>query len=196
MATFYLVRHGLRVSRDEDTILSKVGITQAEQTGLYLASKNIQHIFVSPVKRTLHTAEIINRYLGTSHSTDARLRERMEYEPKLGTFEEFLTEWDKTMADRQYQPPYGDSAYNAGKRVENLLEELNADKNYVCISHGGVIGDVVRNLFPDAGLSLTTDPLKNLQWLNISECSITEIQKVAGTYSLNRVSDISHLTNS
>ncbi|PIY79316.1 MAG: hypothetical protein COY81_03270 [Candidatus Pacebacteria bacterium CG_4_10_14_0_8_um_filter_43_12] len=193
MSTLYLVRHGLRVSRDEDTVLSPVGIKQAELTGQYLKSKTIDHIFVSPMKRTLQTAEIINRHLKASQSSDIRLKERMEYEPRLGTFETFLKEWDKTMVDRTYQPPYGDSALKAGNRITSLFEELNIDKNYLFISHGGVIGDVIRNLFPDTAVSLTTDPLKNLQWLNISECSITEIQKVTGLYSLKRVSDISHL---
>jgi broad specificity phosphatase PhoE len=129
MATFYLVRHGLRVSRDEDTILSDVGIKQAELTGRYFKSKNIQHIFVSPVKRTLHTAEIINAYLHVSQSADSRLRERMEYEQAFGTFEKFLEEWDKTMADRTYQPPYGDSARSAGNRIMSLFDEQNDDKN-------------------------------------------------------------------
>ncbi len=193
MSSFYLVRHGLRISRDEDTLLSDAGIQQAELTGQYLESKAINHIFVSPARRTLHTAEIINRHLGVSQSADLRLKERMEYEPSFGTFEKFLQEWDKTMADRKYQPPLGDSAYKAGNRVKSLFDELNDDNNYVCISHGGVIGDIVRNLFSDTNLSLTTDSVKNLQWLNIPECSITEIQKVAGTYLLNRVGDISHL---
>jgi len=194
MSTFYLVRHGLRASRNEDTLLSDVGAKQAELTGRYFQSKNIQHIFVSPLKRTLHTAEIINGYLQISHSTDSRLKERMEYDPSFGTFEAFLKEWGETMADREYQPPYGDSALQAGKRIVSLFDELNDDdKNYLFISHGGVIGDAVRNLFPDSALSLTTDLSKNLRWLDVSECSITEIQKVDHFYSLKRVGDTSHL---
>jgi len=193
MSTYYLVRHGLRVSRDEDTPLSDSGIRQAELTGEYLQSKNIQHIFVSPVKRTLHTAEIINSYLQVPESTDARLKERMEYEPKYGGFEAFLGEWDKTMVDRRYQPPYGDSAVLAGDRIVSLLEELNDDNNYVCISHGGIIGDVVRNLFPESLYTLTADPLKPLKWLNIPEASITEIEKVGDIYTLKMVGNISHL---
>ncbi len=194
MSTYYLVRHGLRVSRDEDTLLSDMGIRQAELTGEYLQSKNIHHIFVSPVKRTLHTAEIIYSYLQVPQSTDARLKERMEYEPKQGSFESFLGEWDKTMADRMYQPPYGDSAVHAGDRIVSLLEEINDDNNYVCISHGGVIGDVVRNLFPERLYALKADPIKPLKWLNIPEASITEIEKVGDIYSLKMVGNISHLT--
>ena len=194
MSTYYLVRHGLRVSRDEDTILSDMGIRQAELTGEYLQSKNIRHIFVSPVKRTLHTAEIINNYLQVPQSTDARLKERMEYEPRYGSFEAFLGEWDKTMADRMYEPRYGDSAVHAGDRIISLFEELKDDKNYVCISHGGTIGDVVRNLFSETMYTLTTDSLKPLKWLNIPEASVTEIQKIGDTYTLKMVGNISHLT--
>ena len=193
MSTYYLVRHGLRVSRDEDTDLSDEGIRQAQLTGEYLQSKNIQHIFVSPVKRTLHTAEIINSYLQVPQSTDARLKERMEYEPKHGNFEVFLEEWDKTMANRTYQPPYGDSATLAGNRIISLFEEMTDDKSYVCISHGGVIGDVVRNLFSENLYTLTVDPIKPLKWLNISEASVTVIQKIGHTYTLKMVGNTSHL---
>ena len=193
MSTYYLIRHGLRVSRDEDTALSDLGIRQAELTGEYLKSKNIQHIFVSPAKRTLHTAEIINSYLQVPQSTDSRLKERMEYEPKQGSFEEFLGEWYKTMANRMYQPLYGDSAVHAGNRIISLLEELYDDNHYVCISHGGIIGDVVRNLFSEGLYTLTADPSKPLKWLNIPEASITEIQKVGDIYTLKMVGDTSHL---
>lgn len=193
MSTYYLVRHGLRVSRDGDTALSDMGIRQAELTGEYLKSKNIQHIFVSPAERTLHTAEIINNYLQVPQSTDSRLKERMEYEPRRGSFEEFLGEWDKTMANRMYQPPYGDSAVHAGNRIIRLLEELDDDNNYVYISHGGVIGDVIRNLFSERSYTLTNDPSKPLKWLNIPEASITEIEKVGDIYTLKMVGDISHL---
>lgn len=178
MSTFYLVRHGLRISRDEDTLLSEPGIKQAELTGKYLKSKNIQHIFVSPAKRTLHTAEIINRSLQIVQSVDKRLKERMEYEPGFGNFETFLEEWDKTMASCEYQPPYGNSAISAGNRIANLFDELEEDGNYLFISHGGVIGDVIRNLFPELQLTLTADPVKNLRWLHIAECSISEFATV------------------
>lgn len=195
MSTFFLIRHGLRVSRNEDTLLSKAGITQAELTGQYLQSQDISQLFVSPVSRTLHTAEIINRYISVPLSPDIRLKERIEFEPGSGNFEAFLSEWDKTMADRDYQPPYGDSARNSGERIKSMFDQFNDNKNYIFISHGGVIGDVVRNLFPENVLQFKNDPVKNLQWLEISECSITEIQKVENSYSLKRVNDTSHLSN-
>ncbi len=193
MSTFYLVRHGLKVSRDEDTLLSEAGVSQAELTGSYFKSKKIARVFVSPAKRTLQTAGIINNYLQVPQTTDSRLLERMMYEPSCGTFEAFLAEWDKTMVDRDYQPPYGDSSKSAGERVIRLLDEIHDDKNYLLVSHGGTIGDTVRNLFPSGFYTLTTDHLKKIQWLNISECSITEIQKNGDNLSLTRVSDTAHL---
>lgn len=193
MSIFYLVRHGLRVSRDEDTILSDEGIKHAHLTGQYLKQKNIHHMFVSPVKRTIHTADIMNNYLQVPQTPDHRLRERMEYETTFGTFESFLGEWDKTMADRNYQPPYGDSAHKAGSRIITLFTELEEDKNYVFVSHGGIIGDVVRNLFAANLYTLTTDPTTDLKWLNIPETSITEIHKRGDTYTLTMVGDTSHL---
>ncbi|MBP9690796.1 histidine phosphatase family protein [Candidatus Woesebacteria bacterium] len=193
MSTFYLIRHGLRESQDENTHLNEAGVKQAEMTGQYFGSKNIHYIFVSPAERTLQTARILNNYLQVPQSTDNRLKERMVYKPVCGTYEAFLEEWDKTMADRDYEPTHGDSARFAGDRITSLLDELCEDKNYLLISHGGTIGDAVRNLFADSLFTLTTDSIKKIQWLDIPECSVTEIQKIEGRYLLQRVGDTSHL---
>jgi broad specificity phosphatase PhoE len=119
--------------------------------------------------------------------------ERADGINRYGTFEVFLEEWDKTMSDRDYKPTYGESARSAGDRIVSLFDELHDDKNYLFISHGGAIGDAVRNLFPGTLFTLATDPLKKIKWLDIPECSITEIQKAEGNYLLKRVGDMLHL---
>lgn len=195
MTTFFLVRHGTRVDRSEDTELSELGQKQAELTARYVAKQNITGIYASPMKRAQQTAQAIAEHIQLPVITDARLLERMIYDGRAGdTFEEFLDEWDKTMGDRNYQPTYGDTAFAAGERLKALLDELPENGKYVIVSHGGIIGDVLRNLFTDAPLKFQTDSAKSLQWVVIGECSISEITRENNTYTLIRANDTRHLT--
>lgn len=192
MPTLYLIRHGIRINRTEETLLSPLGIKQAKQTAKYLLQKNIKNIYASPLPRTAQTANIIAQSLNIPIRLDDRLKERMIYDPSHGkTFEEFLLEWDKTMADRSYIPPYGNSAFDSGQRLTQLLEEIKQDS--VLISHGGTIGDFLRNIFGDTNLTFLKDEEKNLQWVQISECSITEIFKDENGFALKRANDTKHL---
>jgi probable phosphoglycerate mutase/uncharacterized phosphatase len=194
MTTFYLLRHGSRVSRHEDTLLSESGLVQAELAAHYLQNQNIGAIFASPLPRTQQTAQIINNKLNLSITTDPRLTERMVYDPnQKNTFTEFLQKWDKTMADRTYQPQYGDSSGGAGERMKTFLDEITNHQVNVIVSHAGVIGDLLRNVFTDQMLPFQNDPVASLKWVPILECSITEIHKDGNRYSLKRVNDVSHL---
>jgi broad specificity phosphatase PhoE len=194
MTTFYLLRHGNRVSRGEDTLLSAFGEQQATLTAQYFQDHHIQTIHASPLPRTCQTAGILSATLRVPVVVDDRLRERMIFDESRGeSFAQFLTYWDKTMGDRYYQPPYGDSAVTAGQRLQTPLDEIVDDQEHIIISHGGIIGDVLRNLFTDQPLSFRVDPASKLRWVDINECAITEIQKTSHGYVLIRVNDGSHL---
>ncbi len=195
MTTFYLLRHGKRVSRNEDTELSELGIKQAKQVAKYLQKQNISSISASPLFRAQQTAKIIADKLHLPIKTEERLLERMVFDAsKEKTFEEFLGEWNKTTADRTYQPLYGDSVNISGERMKSLLDEFDDDKTHLIVTHGGIIGDVLQNLFSDELLPFRSDPTSSLKWVEISECSITELQKKDGKYVLKRASDTSHLS--
>ena len=63
----YVIRHGRTDSNDKnvfngryDEDINKVGISQAEIARDKLANYDIDLIISSPMKRTLHTAQIIN----------------------------------------------------------------------------------------------------------------------------------------
>ncbi len=171
-----------------------IGIRQAKLTARYLLKKNIKNIYASPLPRTTQTANIIAQSLNIPIQLDDRLKERMIYDPKHGkTFEEFLLEWDKTMDDRNYTPLYGNSAFESGRGLAQFLEELTEDS--ILISHGGTIGDLLRNMFGDDKLTFLKDTKKNLKWIQISECSITEITKDDNKLTIKRVNDTNHLNN-
>ncbi len=194
MSTIYLLRHGQRVSRDEDTLLSEIGVLQATLTARYLQDKKITTIHASPLTRTQQTAQIINEKLRLPIITDERLLERMVFDEGKGdTFDEFLNMWNLTTSDRDFQPPYGDSAQVAGDRLKSVIDELADDGVHLVVSHGGVIGDFLRNLFPEEALPFRSHPSSDLKWVEISECSITEVQKEGGAYVLKRANDITHL---
>lgn len=194
MTTFYLVRHGAKQYAVEDKLLSNVGEKQADLTGKYLENKGIGAIYVSPLRRTLQTAEIINEHLNLPVITDKRLRERMNFGDVANqSFEDFLAEWIKTSKDRNYTPIAGDSSYNTGQRVKAVLDEINVEGTVLVVTHGGAIGDFLQNTFPKEQLSFSPDALTHGEYIEILECSITEVVKTNGSYTLKRVNDTSHL---
>lgn len=181
MTTFYLIRHGLKQHRYEDKFLSEEGKKQGELTGLYLKDKNINAIYTSPLLRTRQTAEIINQSLNVPMYIEDRLRERMNYGDKPGeTFEEFQKEWDKTVLDKEYVPTHGDSSRKTSERVKAVLDEITTEGNFVIVTHGGVIIDFLQTI-------------SNIAYLEVSECSITEVRREGDKYVLLRVNDVSHL---
>lgn len=195
MTTFYLLRHGMKETVMGDPPLSEVGVRQAEETAKYLKQFSIISIYSSPLLRAQQTAEIAGKALDLPISTDERLLERMNWGDKEDeTYEEFLAEWDKTSKDRNYQPIHGDSAYNAGRRFENLLlesENKYKDKEILIVTHGGVIGDFLQNNFNNLELTISSNGVK---FVKIFECSLTYLSKENDKFNLKKVGDISHLS--
>lgn len=195
MTTFYLIRHGARESLKEDSPLSPLGIKQAEACAYQLTSSGIGSIYTSPLKRTLQTAKIIAHALRLHIKSDNRLKERLIWGDRPGeSYDEFVLEWIKTSNDRNYKPPYGDTSFEAGNRVKSLIDEVadSGVKNILVVAHGGIIGDFLRNIFSEDKLVFQIDPKSSVKYIEILECSITEIQKANKKHFLKSVNDISH----
>lgn len=194
MNNFYLVRHGDKPNIAGDPSISELGILQSQLTGKYLKDKSITKVFCSPFKRTLETAEEIGKILGLEFAIDERLKERLNFgdDPNL-TFEQFIEVWDKTTRDRNYQPKVGYSSKRAGDRVLESIKDIAdkyPDQNIVLVTHGGVIYDVLRNLFSDNYLkSIKSDFLQT----GIMNCSITHIVKDGDKYGLKEFDFVGHL---
>ncbi len=197
MTTFYLIRHGTRESRAENTLLSDIGKKQVEITTKHLKNHGISSIYASPVKRTQQTAEIIASTLKLAIITDNRLKERLSWGDRKGeSFDEFLKQWTKTQIDRNYQPPNGDSSYMSGNRVKAVLEEVSIknDSKILVVTHGGAIGDFLRNVFSEEELPLVTDLISKAKYIEILECSVTTVQKDGDEYMLKKINNTSHLS--
>lgn len=197
MSLFYLVRHAQKESIPGDPSLTKTGIKQAKATVRYFKVKHIDKIYSGPLKRTLQTADIIAKELNLEIQIDQRLRERMNWGDKENeTFAQFWDEWQKTDLNRKYQPIHGDSSCNAGKRMESFLRDvsrLSDNKNILVVTSGGVIGDLLRNIFKENDLPLVENKKSKARYINIFECSITILQNKQDQLKLVQVGMTSHL---
>lgn len=196
MTTFYLVRHGAKENIPFDPSLTVIGIKQAEATAKYLKNITFKAIFASHKLRAKQTAQIIAKEHNISVITDKRLQERMEWEQDK-SFDEFIAEWDKTDIDRDYEPKVGSSSKNNGKQIRKVIDEL-ADKynkgNVLIVTHGGSIGDLLRNIFVKNKFVYKIHTLSGAPYIDILECSVTVIQKKRNKYKLLKVNDVSHLS--
>lgn len=196
MITFYLVRHGQKEAVPFDPPLTTVGVKQAEVTAELLKDISFKKVVASPKLRTKQTAEIIAKPHSLPVSTDERLIERLEWENDE-TFDEFIAEWNKTDIDRSYLPKKGMSSNTNGERMKNILDELSEkykDGNILIVSHGGTIGDLLRNLFTEEAIEHKTEPKSGARYIDILECGVTTIKKNDDKYELLKIGDISHLS--
>lgn len=196
MTSFYLIRHGQKEAIPFDPPLTAIGIKQAEVTADCLKDVSFKVVFVSSKLRAKQTAEIIAKPHSLPISLDDRLIERLEWE-NSESFDEFIVEWAKTDNNRSYQPTIGDSSINKGKKMKEVIEELAAkyeEGNVLVVTHGGAIGDLLRNLFSEENIRHEIDPVTGAPHIQISECSITIVQKDTHGYKLDKLNDISHLS--
>ena len=147
-----LMRHGqadnnvnrILVGRHIESHLTEYGKHQVLDTAKYLGEISIDKVLVSPVVRTIETAEIVCEYLGLDYQIDERLYEielgrlvGMNYEEiisKYGNlFLEFYTENEAALT------PYGvESFASIKRRIKNILDEMAetySDRNVLMISH-------------------------------------------------------------
>lgn len=141
----YVVRHGRTDSNDKkifngryDEDINKIGISQAEIARDKLANHDIDLIISSPMKRTLHTAQIIN-----TKNIDLILDERF-IERDMGE----LTLKNVEDKDRKEYWKYNKSKYEGLESIsevqnrvfeglDNIKNKYN-DKNVLIVTHGAI----------------------------------------------------------
>lgn len=180
MKTFYLIRHGDKLKIPGDPPLSDLGNKQAILTAKYLKSLSISKVISSPILRTFQTAEHITKAIGIKVETNDLLKERVNWgDDPSQSFDDFLKMWVRSSEERKWQPPVGDSSYNCGKRLQKLIENLmmSFDYHIVFVTHGGIISDFLRNIFPSEELNRFIPNFVTPLDDNVKECSITVIKK-------------------
>jgi len=183
--TFYLIRHGDKERTLGDPTLTDQGRKQAQQTANYLKSFPVTRIIASPILRTKQTAEYIANTLHLPLEIDSLLRERTNWgDDPNQSFSDFLTMWDKSSLDRNWQPPVGDSSTTSGKRLEKMITTIN-DQHVVLVTHGGIIADFLRNRNPNLPPSIEDD---------IEVCSITIIETDDVEIKVKQFASTTHLS--
>lgn len=148
----YLVRHGETVYNSEgrvqggglDSPLTENGISQAESLKEFLKKNSLSpdHIFSSPLNRSVQTAKIVSSYLGREIKLDPLLKEIScgEYEGKI------ISTIDSEMLRRLRVDPF--EKYPGGECVDDVrhrgeiflhkLSELNGE-SILIFSHGNFL---------------------------------------------------------
>ena len=120
---FYFFRHGDRNGIEPEMGLSATGIAQAQKLSAYLADKNIDAVYSSPLRRSVQTAEIAINNPDIEIITDDRLIET--------TFGFWYSDGD------EIQKRINDN-FN---RIKSCLDEIitnDSHTNIAIASHGGV----------------------------------------------------------
>jgi broad specificity phosphatase PhoE len=154
-----LIRHGEtlwnkegRVQGTSDIELSDIGKKQAKLLALSLKNHIIEAIHVSPLKRAIQTAKIINEF----HSLDIQIHQNL-MEMDQGDFEglsfkelmagkkEFLQKWIADPA--AVKMPNGESLSELQNRAWSTMEEIiSKSQNALIVSHNFTIAAILCRL--------------------------------------------------
>ncbi len=163
MTNFFLARHGetewnrvRRLQGQKDSVLTSQGVEQADKLAQVMADKNISSIYSSPLGRALNTAKKCQQALAIKTEIVDGLQERFfglwqeQYFDDLKDephFEQvFFQVSDKA-------PPQGESGIDCGKRIEQSLRKIAADKgeqNILIVTHGDAIRCFLAQLSDEA----------------------------------------------
>ena len=195
--TIHFVRHGqsVRFADAPDAGLTPLGERQAHATARFLAAQPVVAVYTSDTRRAQETAAIIAAACGHSPTADPRLRERAEYAPTTGmSSADFVAMWERASAQREWQPPVGDSARGCGLRMAAFVAASHAHwpgGHVVAVSHGGAIADLLLQLFTLAELAAINPALaaRPYDGALLRECSVTTLSvDVAGITLLDAAS--------
>lgn len=192
MTTLFLVRHGENLAnltaefshRIVDYPLTDKGVLQARQTAEYLAGRGITHIFSSPLKRALQTAQIIGEHTGLPVSSLEEFREvnvgSLEGQPPTAALwnqhDAVVHAWRTGRPDERF--PGGENYHELLARARNglrsALRSAAAQPGQpapciVIVAHGGIVAFTLFDLFPGI------DP-QSIAGKQMGNCSITEME--------------------
>jgi broad specificity phosphatase PhoE len=197
MTVFYLVRHGKKEAISGDAPLSHQGLIEAHATAQALRAAPIRHVFTSPLRRAKETAAPIAALHGLAMTEEVRLRERANWGDLPGqSLAEFVEMWERSTHNPAYAPPIGDSARQAGMRMDQVLRELAEhvlSEQMVVVTHGGLITDFLVAALPLEQLEHWHPAFLVDQSRLIPECSITVVRLEEGRYTLESFAGVKHL---
>lgn len=182
VTTVHFIRHGRRGNSG----LSGEGREQALRVARALEGAGIRALYTSPLARAAETAAVVGGVLGLAPRACDLLRERANWGDLPGQSRaEFTAMWERCSRERSLVPELGDSSIDAGRRLERFVSGLDMHGSLAAVTHGGVLADFLRNVFPAAVLesksrAFARDPYSGQV---VRECSITTV-RAGGTLEL------------
>lgn len=178
MSTIHLIRHGEKKLEPGNPGLTDLGVQQAIQTGNFLNNFSVSQLIASPLKRTKQTAQYIAKQLKLDYTTNDLLIERMIWDDPSVSRTKFLKEWIEATKHRNYVPKWGDSSYQTGKRVTEVIDNLKlaAEDHAVVVTHGGAIIDYLRNILGDKAVQTLVCEYELGQDYQMLHCSINTVE--------------------
>ena len=183
MTVVYLVQHGEKQPERGDPGLTELGRRQAERTGRWLGGLGVSALWTSPMRRARQTADGIAAMTGLPVQTDSRLRERLNWDEDV-PWDVFAGWWSRTSEDRDLVPPGGQSARQAGARLQEFLAGLDGSAAPVAaVTHGGVTAELLRNLLGEDALPPA------VRSAGVPPCAITTVEDLNPVV----IASVSHL---
>lgn len=158
----YIVRHGQTdwnvqdlVQGSTDIELNSTGIKEANQVAEQLKNIKFSAIYTSPLKRTIDTANIINKHHNLNIIIDKRIIERY-----FGNFEGttgLKNKFDYWNYELDLNTNNVESISALFERIKNFLLEIykiykDTDSNILLVTHGGTsiaISAIIKNITSD-----------------------------------------------
>lgn len=199
----FLVRHGESepavpdrpfplVDGHGDPALAPEGREQAERVGERLAAAGIDAIYVTTLRRTAETAAPLARRLGLEPRVEPDLREVFLGEWEGGLFRHHVAEGHpaavRMMTEERWDAiPGGEPTDGFRARVRAGLERIvlaHPDQRVVVVSHGGVIGELVR---------AAVESPRAFAFVGADNGSISHLVVTGERWVVRRFNDTSHL---
>lgn len=186
MNRIYFIRHG--EGRDNvarqfsstwmDHSLTERGRLQASQTGEFLAGRQIDGLYCSPMKRTHETAQIIAGRLKMEPAVLPEFREvnvgdlegKDFTDRNWAVYHQVTNQWYAGNPHASF--PGGEDYVTAWERIRRgylTVLQGHQDRHFVIVGHGGIFIATLREFIP----GLEVNWLLNAEYYN---CAITELE--------------------
>jgi alpha-ribazole phosphatase len=164
--------------------LSEQGQKQANEVGIRLKQFNIHSMYVSDLRRTKETADIIAKHISIQPTHTQSLRER-----DLGifgdlTFDEIKSKWPekaiefRSNADIDWNGLDGESIKDVHTRFQKFMDEIESkhpEDTILFVTHSGIIYTILKDVYHFFAKD---------SWMDVEHTSITVLQKNGDSYTL------------
>ncbi len=176
-----------------DPALAPDGLDQAERVGQRLSGSRIDAIYVSTLRRTAMTAAPLLAATGMTPVVEPDIREVHLGEWDGGLYRQRIAEGHPMVAqmikeERWDVIPGAEPMEAFTSRVRGVLARLVAahpDQRIVVFSHGGVIGEAIRQ---------AVESPRRFAFVGVDNGSISTLVSVRGRWVVRGYNDVSHLS--